>query len=108
MRPEKLAKLAAIFSIWNQPDSAAEILIAMREKLQGMFDVDVGLELLTGQAQPDSAYALPYKAYIAAFEAGAPQFSPAPWVPPMHPTILTRLKAAYRGLVNPNSVSDSY
>ena len=107
MRPEKLAKLAAIFSIWNQPDSAAEILIAMREKLQDVFDVDVGLELLAGQAQPGAASALPYKAYIAAFEAGAPQFYPAPWVPFKHPTIIRRLKAAYRGLVKPDSVSGS-
>ncbi|MDI1264116.1 MAG: FkbM family methyltransferase [bacterium] len=107
MGPEKIAKLAAIFSIWNQPDSAAEILIAMREKLQRVFDVDIGLELLTGQAQPGTASALPYKAYITAFEAGAPQFYPAPWIPPVHPTILKRLKAAYRGLVEPDSVSGS-
>ncbi len=107
MKPEKLAKLAAIFSIWNQPDSAAEILIAMREKLQAVFDVDVGLELLTGQAQSAAAAALPYKAYIAAFEAGAPQFYPAPWIPPAPPTILRRLRAAYRSLVEPDSVSNS-
>ncbi len=105
MRSEKLAKLAAIFSIWNQPDSAAEILIAARERLQDIFDVDVGLELLTGQAQPNVTPALPYKDYMAAFEAGAPQFFPAPWTPPRHPTILRRLKAAYTGLIQPDSVS---
>ena len=107
MRVEKMAKLAAIFSVWNQPDAAAELLQVFRNKLESMLDVDVGLELLAGQAQPHAAPPLTYKAYIAAFESGAPQFFPAPWIAPTHPTILRRLKAAYRGLIQPDSVSGS-
>ena len=105
MRTEKMAKLAAIFSVWNQPDAAAEILQVFRHKLERVFDVDVGLELLSGQAQPDTAPALPYRDYIAAFEEGAPQFFPAPWKPPPHPTVFRRLKAAYKGLMRPDSVA---
>jgi hypothetical protein len=76
MTPAKLAKLAAIFSVWNQPDAAAELLLEFRQKLQGLFDVDLGLELLAGQAQPGDRPALPYREYIAAFEADSPRFYP--------------------------------
>ena len=74
--PEKLAKLAAILSVWGQPDGAAEILLKFRAELMAIFDVDLGLELLAGQAQAAAATALPYLDYIAAFEAGEPRFYP--------------------------------
>ena len=106
MRGEKLAKLAAIYSLWNQPDSAAEILLSMRDKLGDFLDVDVGLELLTGQAQLGAKSALPYKEYVKAFEAGAPQFFPAPWIPPTPDTVFKRLKAAAKAFVKPDSVVD--
>jgi hypothetical protein len=106
MRPKKLAKLAAIFSVWNQPDSAAEILQVFRDRLAGVLDVDVGLELLTGQAQSQSGatVAMPYRDYIAAFEAGAPGFYPAPWVPYAPPTPGDRLAAAFKAFLDPASV----
>jgi hypothetical protein len=107
MRPEKLAKLAAIFSVWNQPDAAAEILLAFRDRLSGVFDVDVGIELLAGQAQAQTgaATALPYRDYIAAFEAGAPGFYPPPWLPPSPPTARGRLAAAFKAFVDPDSIA---
>ncbi|MDI1266031.1 MAG: FkbM family methyltransferase [bacterium] len=76
--PEKLAKLAAILSVWDQPDGAAEILIKHRKELRDVLDVDLGLELLAGQAQAGPEPALPYGDYIAAFEAGEPRFYPPP------------------------------
>ena len=107
MTPEKLAKLAAIFSVWNQPDSAAELLLVFRSKLMGVFDVDTGLELLAGQAQMQTGavQAMPYPAYIAAFEAGAPSFYPTPWLPYTPPSPRGRLTAAFESFIAPNSAS---
>ncbi|MDP2332183.1 MAG: FkbM family methyltransferase [Reyranella sp.] len=105
MSPEKMAKLAAIFSVWNQPDSAAEILGRFRENLQGVFDVDVGLELLAGQAQTAATTAMSYKEYIAEFEAGAARFYPAPHVPWTPPTPRSRINAAIKAFGDPGSVS---
>lgn len=105
MNSEKMAKLAAIFSVWNLPDSAAEILVRFREKLQGLFDVDIGLELLAGQAQAAEATAISYKDYIAAFEASAPRFYPAPHVPWSPPTPRNRIDAAIKAFRDPGSVS---
>ncbi len=107
MRPEKLAKLAAIFSVWNQPDAAAELLERFRHKLRTLFDIDIGIELLAGQAQAQTgaAVALSYAEYIAAFEAGAPSFYPPPWVPPSPPTAKGRLAAALTAFLHPDAVS---
>jgi hypothetical protein len=77
LTPEKLAKLAAIFSIWNQPDGAAEILGTFACELSPFLDIDLGLELLAGQAQAKAARALPYAEYVAAFEADDAGFYPA-------------------------------
>ena len=106
MRPEKLAKLAAIFSVWNQPDAAAEILLTFREKVADVFDVDVGLEILAGQAQAQTGAlsAMSYANYINAFEAGTPNFYPAPWLPAVPPTAGGRLAAAFKAFLNPGSV----
>ncbi len=72
LSPEKLAKLAAILSLWKVPDAAAEILQHHRSRLQGLMDVDRGLDLLARQTQEGSARALPYKAYMARFESDPP------------------------------------
>lgn len=106
MQPEKLAKLAAIFSTWNQPDSAAEILGSFREKLQDVFDVDLGLELLAGQAQAAATTAVPYKDYLKEFDAGAARFYPPPHVAWSPPTPRSRIAAAIKGFVHPHSVTD--
>jgi len=66
---QKLAKLAAIFSAWNVPDMAAELLQAHRALLAPLLDVDKGLDLLAGQAQPDRNAKLDYAAYLRSFEA---------------------------------------
>ena len=100
MRPEKLAKLSAIFSTWKQPDAAAELLLTFRGKLTGVFNVDIGLELLAGEAQSGAAAAIPLKDYIAAFEAGAPRFYPPPWVPQSPPTPQGRFSAAFKAFMN--------
>lgn len=107
MTLEKLAKLAAIFSVWHQPDSAAELLLVFRNKLTKVFDVDTALELLAGQAQAQTgaATAMPYRDYIAAFEAGTPSFYPAPWVPYAPPTPRGRLTAAFNAFMAPSSVA---
>jgi hypothetical protein len=107
LRPEKLAKLAAIFSVWSQPDSAAELLLHFRAKLADLFDVDLGIELLAGQAQAQSGAkaGMPYRNYIAEFEAAAPSFYPQP-EPPVPPrTPRRRISAALHAFRDPNSVS---
>ena len=78
MSAEKLGKLAAIFSVWGQPDAAAELLTLFRDRLAAVIDVDLGLELLAGQAQIGRGKADSYANYIAAFEADAPSFYPPP------------------------------
>ena len=107
MKPEKMAKLAAMFSIWNLPDTAAEILHVFRDKLLDLFDVDVGLECLAGQAQAQSGAmaAIPYRDYIAAFEARDPRFYPAPWTPYAPPHPRSRFAAAVKAFLDPNSVA---
>jgi hypothetical protein len=103
MRAEKMAKLAAIFSVWGQPDAAAELLVQYRPKLAGLLDVDVALELLAGQAQSQERKALSYADYVAAFEAGAPSFYPPPGnIPPR--TAERRVKAALSAFRNPDHV----
>lgn len=106
MRPEKMAKLAAILSIWNQPDSAAEILVCFRGKLQEVFEVDLGLELLAGQAQAAATSAASYKDYMEEFDAGAARFYPPPHVAWSPPSLRNRMTAAIRGFADPHSVGD--
>lgn len=105
---EKLAKLAAIFSIWRQPDSAAEILTKFRVRLADQLDVGAGLELLAVQAQPGTERPLSYKDYIASFEADAKEFYPAPHAPSRPPTapatIGRRLRAALVALRDPDAI----
>jgi hypothetical protein len=107
MTSEKLAKLAAIFSVWEQPDSAAEILLRFRDKLQDLFDLNVGIELLTGQAQAQvtAKTAVAYDAYMSAFEAGSARFYPPPFVPWTPPSIGQRFAAAFRAFGDPTVVS---
>jgi hypothetical protein len=110
MSSEKLAKLAAIFSTWNQPDSAAEVLTTFHSRLNDLIDVDAGLELLAAQAQPGVEAPLSYNDYIAAFESNAAQFYPpvsvaAPLPPPL--TLRRRFKGAVKAFLDPNSVLPS-
>lgn len=101
---EKLAKLGAIFSVWGQPDAAAELLLAYRDRLRLFCDVEVGLELLAGQAQEQARKALPYRDYIGEFEAGSPSFYPPDTtIPPR--TFMRRLRAGWTALRRPESVT---
>ena len=76
LAPGKLAKLAAIYSLWGVPDMAAELLLARREALSKLIDIDRGLDLLAQQSQASDGGArrLAYQAYIRRFEADPPSF----------------------------------
>jgi len=94
---EKLAKLAAVFSAWDVPDAAAELLLARREKLSDLFDVDRALDLLAVQIQTTCRRPLSYRAYMATFEADVatfyrPEGPVSPW---------ERLRSAWRGYWHP-------
>lgn len=71
---EKLAKLAAIFSLWNVPDTAAELLLEKRAVFEPMFSIDRALDALAAQAQPDRLRPRSYADYIAEFEKDSPSF----------------------------------
>jgi len=102
MHREKLAKLAAIFSLWGQPDAAAELLVEFRCKLEPLIDVDCGLELLAGQAQGEVSSALSYKDYIAAFDRDDPSFYPPRPTSPPPPTIRRKIRAALGAFREPH------
>jgi hypothetical protein len=90
---EKLAKLAGVFSAWQVPDAAAELLLARRAEFASLFDVDAGLDLLAAQTQTQRRRPLPYRDYMASFEADQPSFyRPEGPVPTWE-----RLKSAWRG-----------
>jgi hypothetical protein len=90
---EKLAKLAAVFSTWDVPDVAAELLLARRDALAPLIDIDAGLDLLAAQTQTQRRRPLPYREYMASFEADLPRFyRPEGPVPAWE-----RLKSAWRG-----------
>jgi hypothetical protein len=93
---EKLAKLAAVFSAWNVPDAAAELLLARRQKLADLLDVDQGLDLLAAQTQ-SRRRPLSYRAYMATFEADMAQF----YRPEGPVSLWERLKSAWRGYWHP-------
>ncbi|MDP2330667.1 MAG: hypothetical protein Q8M19_08235 [Reyranella sp.] len=101
MSDEKLAKLAAIFSICNQPDSAAELMILFRDLFSTLLDVEQALDLLAFQTQEDRAEKRAYKDYIKEFEADSPYFYPrreqhlAP-APVRALTLIERLRAAWQ------------
>jgi len=100
---EKLAKLAAIFSAWEQPDCAAELLLVHRDRLSALFDVDQALDMLAAQTQyadgkKDEVEILPYRDYMALFAADSPDFYPPPYRPTPKPTLRQRIAAAWRAL----------
>lgn len=75
---EKLLKLAAIFSIWKQPDGAAEILVEFRDQIAPLLDVDAALDLLAAQTQTYAGVQEPlsYRDYMALFATDSPSFFP--------------------------------
>ena len=99
LSPEKRAKLAAIFSAWSVPDAAAELLLAQRESLAKVMDVDKALDLLALQAQSDRGTRLGYQAYMRTFEADAPSF----YRREGNISLGERLAAAWRAFKKPRS-----
>jgi hypothetical protein len=102
---DKLLKLAAIFSVWQQPDSAAEILLRFRDRLAPRFDVDKALDELAAQSQAGVETPLDYKSYMALFESDPPEFYPRPSLPPPPPPPITfgrRLREAWLSFRDPN------
>ena len=94
---EKLAKLAAVFSAWQVPDAAAELVLARKADFAALFNIDIGLDLLAAQTQAQRSRPLPYRDYMATFEADAPGFyRPEGPVPTWE-----RLKSAWRGYWHP-------
>ena len=93
---EKLAKIAAVLSAWDVPDAAAELLLARRDAMAGIFDVEAGLDLLAAQTQ-SRRRPLGYRDYMATFEADRPGFYRPEGAIPMW----ERLKSAWRGYWHP-------
>ncbi|SJZ42737.1 Methyltransferase FkbM domain-containing protein [Enhydrobacter aerosaccus] len=93
----KLAKLAAIFSLWNVPDVAAELLLAERSVFEPLFSVDAALDALAAQVQPFSLRRRSYADYLAQFEKDSAAF----YRPEGHVPLRERLAAAWRGFVRP-------
>ncbi len=71
--PKKLLKLSALFSLFGQPDSAAEILLEYRDQLNSLIGIDEGLSELLRQAAPKK-HAGGYAKYIQDFETDSPWF----------------------------------
>jgi hypothetical protein len=113
---EKLLKLATIFTVWDQPDGAVNILLTFRDKLAPLLDLDAALDMLAAQTQADTDNIVSYRDYMALFAADDPRFypqqpkSPEPPPPPPdppeqpeppppppapRPTLFQRLQAAW-------------
>jgi len=98
MTPLKLIKLAAIFSLRQQPDSAAELLIVFRDRIAGLLDIDAALDELARQAQPDALFPLGYRDYIARFDADPSAFHAPDYA---NVSLRQRLRAAARAWQRP-------
>ena len=73
----KLAKLAAIFSIFGLPDCAAEILQCFRAEFSLLLDVNSALDTLVEQCIPAGKPVPSYADYIQEFENDGARFYPA-------------------------------
>jgi hypothetical protein len=104
MSTEKLAKLAAIFSAWEQPDAAAELLLKFRDRLSALFDVDEALDMLAAQTQfadgdKDEVEILSYRDYMNLFVTKPAEFYPVEPEPVVtKPRLRDRLDAAWTAL----------
>lgn len=94
---DRLAKLAAIFSLWNVPDMAAELLQSRRSDFQAMFPVDEALDALAAQVQPLRWRPRSYADYLQEFEDDSPTF----YRPEGYVSLRERLAAAWRGFRRP-------
>lgn len=76
--PEKLLKLAALFSLTGLPDHAAEVLLTFREQLSPMLDIDHALDLLASETVIGRERGWTYRELMEAFERNDPAFYPPP------------------------------
>jgi hypothetical protein len=72
--PVKLARLAALFCMFNLLDQAAETAIRFRAELSTLLDVDELLESLALEAQEGEITRFTYAEYIEKFAEGHPYF----------------------------------
>lgn len=98
---ERIAKAAALRALYGMPDQAAELLVVLRTRLEGLIDVSASLDQLARHVQVELGADMPYRDYIAAFEAGSPRLydmygQQAAWA--------GRLLSAYRGM--PGRIAD--
>lgn len=84
---EKLIKLAAILSTWDQADSAADILLKFRNQFAPLIDVDAALDVLAAQTQAGSDSVVSYRDYMALFVANDARFYPPLPKPPEPPPL---------------------
>ena len=97
LSPTKLLKLACLYELFDVPDCAVELLLAHREALGAIVDVDDLVELLT---PPLDGKEVTYDEYVAAFAAAPSRFyppgpepEPEPEPAPVpEPTLVQRLK----------------
>ena len=80
----KLAKAAAIFSLFGLPDCAAEVLVRFRDRLAPMIEIDAALDLLTEMAR-EEGMPTRYGDYCAAFAEDAACFYQRREQPPTVP-----------------------
>lgn len=89
----KLLKLACLYELFSVPDCAAEILVAHRERLTKLIDIDCLLDLLTPKLNGRS---LGYREYLAAFQHDSTRFGPAPSLAQRGRSILAHLQLALK------------
>ncbi|MCI0719274.1 MAG: FkbM family methyltransferase [Acidobacteria bacterium] len=77
LAPEKLLNLICLFSVFNLPDCAADIVLQFRTRLSNLCDTEHVLDLLAAQAQDPEGPRLSYRKWIERFQAQDELFFPA-------------------------------
>lgn len=81
LSPEKLVKLAILFSIAGLSDQAAELLLAFRDRLSPILNIDNALDLLVSETSIGQERGWSYKELIAAYERNDRVFYERPALP---------------------------
>lgn len=97
LSPEKLVKLAILYSIAGLADQAAELLLAFRDRIAPILDIDKGLDLLVSETSIGRERGWSYKELIAAYERDDRAFYERP-APPQPEPIILRDESAVREL----------
>jgi hypothetical protein len=88
LSPEKLVKLAILYSIGGLQDHAAELLLAFRDRLAPILDVDRGLDLLASETSIGRERGWGYRELIAAYERNDRVFYERPAKPEPEPVTI--------------------